>query len=139
MSYLTIKIEEHEKMKEFIKVMLNFTENKKIVEAFQLFEKQIEKDTVSSLNTEFIMKIQELFNSVFGSGFHRNNDEYYRYLNYYNSQNKETINNDIFTEDGWIHFFQHYIFKNLQKHISKSFNNDIKKINKDLPKWLNGR
>ncbi len=133
---LNIKIEDPEKMRELTKVMVSFKENKKIVTEFQSLEKLIEKDTLTTFNTQFMENIPKLVDSVFGSGFPRSNIEYYKYLHYYDNKNKENGDNRDFTEEGWTRFFQHYSFKNLQKHVREFFNNDIKKINQDLPKWF---
>jgi hypothetical protein len=133
---LKVKIEEPEKMKALTKVMISFYENKKVVEEFQSLEKLIENENLATFNTQFIEKVQTLFDSVFGTGFPRSNIEYYQYLDYYDSKNKQNIDNRAFTEEGWNRFFQHYSFKNLQKHVRENFNNDIKKINKELPKWF---
>ncbi len=124
---LNVKIEEPEKMKKFVTIMIDFKEKKEIVEAFQTIEQE---------DKEFPGKGQSLFNSSFGSGFARSYDEYYKYLSYYETQNRQNINNRDFTEDGWTRFFQHHSFKNLQKHVKESFNNDIKKINQELPSWF---
>lgn len=129
---LKVKIEEPPKMKEFIKVMIGFSEKPKIVEAFETFE----KESMSSLNNDFIETVSKLFNSAFGSGFPRNNDEYYQYLYYYESKNKQNSDNRSLTQDGWSRFFQHHSFKNLQKHVKELFNNDMQKINQDLPQWF---
>ena len=120
---LKVKIEEPEKMKTFSKIMISFNENKKVIETFKSETAQCND------NTQFIEKVQTLFDSVFGSGFPRSNIEYYQYLDYYDSKNKQNSDNRDFTEEGWVRFFQHYSFKNLQKHVREFFNNDIKKIN----------
>jgi hypothetical protein len=133
---LKVKIEEPEKMKALNKVMISFNENKKVVEEFQSLEKLNENGNLATFNTQFIEKVQKLFDYVFGSGFPRSNDEYYKYLHYYETKNKQNSDNRDFTEEGWTRFFQHHSFKNLQKHIRENFNHDIKKINQDLPKWF---
>jgi hypothetical protein len=133
---IKIKIEEQENMVKMTKVMSRFDENKKITETFKSFDVLIEKEDIESFNTRFMEIVPSLFNSVFGSGFPRSMDEYYRYLYYYDNKEKTNIDNRDFTEEGWIRFFQHNSFKKLQKHVHESFNNDIKKINKELPNWF---
>jgi hypothetical protein len=138
MSGLNVKIEESEKMAKIVTVMikLDFMEKKEIVETFQYLQKLIENEDIETFNKEFTTKVEPLFNSSFGSGFVRSYDEYYKYLYYYENKNKKNSDNRDFTEDGWRRFFQHHSFKNLQKHVKETFNNDIKKINKELPQWF---
>ncbi len=133
---LRIKIEEPEKMRNLTKVMSNFTANQKIVDMFLSFDKLIENDKLATFDYQFMETAPKLLDSVFGSGFPRSNDEYYRYLDYYDNKNKQNTDNRDFTEDGWTRFFQHHTFKNLQNHVREKFNNDIKKINQELPKWF---